>query len=207
MKKCIKINWNVKSNCRVGGFMEELLVHLEGPVLLWIQENLRNDVLTPIMTFITHLGDAGFVWIALTIACLVYVGTRRTGILMTFSLLLNTLANNLLLKNLLARTRPYEIVPGLQRIIEAQGDFSFPSGHTGCSFAAAVVICVMCPRRYGIAAMVLAVMIALSRLYVGVHFPTDVIGGALIGTAAALFVCWIYKKKYSEVEKHMEGRN
>ena len=59
--------------------MEELLVHLEGPVLLWIQENLRNDVLTSIMTFITHLGDAGFVWIALTIACLVYAGTRRTG--------------------------------------------------------------------------------------------------------------------------------
>ena len=186
--------------------MEEFLVHLEGPVLLWIQENLRNDVLTPIMTFITHLGDGGFVWIVLTIACLIYAGTRRTGILMTFSLLLNTLANNLLLKNLLARTRPYEIVPGLQRIIEAQGDFSFPSGHTGCSFAAAVGFCVMCPRKFGIPAMVLAVLIALSRLYVGVHFPTDVIGGALIGTAAALFVCGIYKKKYSEVEKHMEGR-
>lgn len=186
--------------------MEEFLVHLEGPILLWIQEYVRNDFLTPVVTFITHLGDAGFIWIVLTLACLVFAKTRRTGVLLTFSLLLNFLANNLILKNLVARTRPYEAVEGLHRIIEAQSDFSFPSGHTGCSFAAAVVLLIMCPRKVGIPAMVLAVFIALSRLYVGVHFPTDVIGGAIIGTAAALLVCWIYKKKCDPVQNAMKRR-
>lgn len=186
--------------------MEELLANLEGPILLWIQEYVRNDFLTPVVTFITHLGDAGFIWIALTLACLIFAKTRRTGVLLTFSLLLNFLVNNLILKNLIARTRPYEAVEGLHRIIEAQSDFSFPSGHTGCSFAAAVVLFVMCPRKVGIPAMVLAVLITLSRLYVGVHFPTDVIGGAIIGTAAALFVCWFYKKKCKAVQNAMERR-
>lgn len=178
--------------------MEEMLIELEGPVLLWIQEYVRNDFLTPGVTFITHMGDSGFIWIVLTILCLIFARTRRNGVLMMFSLLLNFLVNNLFLKNLLARTRPYEAVAGLHRIIEAQSDYSFPSGHTGCSFAAAVVIYVMFPRKAGIAAMILAVLIALSRLYVGVHFPTDVIGGAVIGTAAALLVCRIYKSRFEK---------
>lgn len=173
------------------------MVNLEGPVLLWIQEYIRNDFLTPAVTFITHLGDGGFIWLLLTALFLIFARTRRTGVLLTFSLLLNFLVNNVFLKNLVARTRPYEAVEGLHRIIEAQSDFSFPSGHTGCSFAAAVVLLVMCPRKVGIPAMSLAVFITLSRLYVGVHFPTDVLGGALIGTAAALVVCWIYKKKWN----------
>lgn len=175
--------------------MEEALVNLEGPILLWIQENIRNDFLTPAVTFLTHLGDGGFIWIVLTILFLVFAKLRKTGVLMTLSLLLNTLVNNVILKNVVARTRPYEVVEGLHRIIEAQSDYSFPSGHTGCSFAAAVVIFIMCPRRIGVPALVLAVGISLSRLYVGVHFPTDVIGGAIIGTAAALFVCEAYKRK------------
>lgn len=181
--------------------MEEFLVNLEGPILLWIQEYIRNDFLTPAVTFITHLGDGGLIWILLTALCLVFARTRRTGVLLTFSLLLNFLANNLILKNLVARTRPYEAVEGLHRIIEAQSDFSFPSGHTGCSFAAAVVLFVMCPRKAGIPAMILAVLIALSRLYVGVHFPTDVLGGALIGTAAALIVCHVYRKRFLSREE------
>lgn len=181
--------------------MEEFLVNLEGPILLWIQEYIRNDFLTPAVTFITHLGDGGFIWILLTALCLVFAKTRKTGVLLTFSLLLNFLANNLILKNFVARIRPYEAVEGLHRIIEAQSDFSFPSGHTGCSFAAAVVIFLVCPRKAGIPAMILAVLIALSRLYVGVHFPTDVLGGALVGTAAALIVCQVYRKRFLSREE------
>lgn len=152
------------------------------------------DFLTPIVTFITHLGDAGWFWILLTILLLMISKSRRTGIVMAVSLVINALVTNVVLKNLFARTRPYEVVEGLERIVEEQVDFSFPSGHTACSFAAAVVICKLCPKRYGIPAMVLAVLIALSRLYVGVHFPTDVIGGAVFGTVAALLACWIDKK-------------
>ena len=95
--------------------MEQFLIDWEGPVLLWIQEHMRNDFLTPVLTFLTHLGDHGYFWIALTILFLLLKKTRKVGGLMTCSLLLNTLVNNVLLKNLVARTRPYEVVDGLHR--------------------------------------------------------------------------------------------
>lgn len=169
--------------------MTESITNIDGAILLWIQENIRNDILSPVVKFITHLGDHGWIWIALTIACLVFAKTRRTGIFMMFSLLGSLLINNMILKNLVARIRPYEVVEGLHRIIEAQGDLSFPSGHTGSSFAAAVVIFCTCPKKYGVPVMVLAGLISLSRLYVGVHYPTDVLAGALTGTLIAIAVC------------------
>ena len=140
--------------------MEQFLIDWEGPVLLWIQEHMRNDFLTPVLTFLTHLGDHGYFWIALTILFLLLKKTRKVGGLMTCSLLLNTLVNNVLLKNLVARTRPYEVVDGLHRIIEAQSDYSFPSGHTGSAFAVAVVVFLMCPRKIGVP--VLAVLLLRS---------------------------------------------
>lgn len=168
----------------------------EASFLLWIQENVRSDAWTPIVTFITHLGDHGAFWIILTIACLLWKKTRTPGILMAISLACNYLVNNILLKNLVARIRPYEAVEGLNRIIEAQSDFSFPSGHSGSSFAVAVVILLVCPRKYGIPAIILATLIALSRLYVGVHYPTDVLAGVAIATVIAVIVCTVYKKKF-----------
>ena len=175
--------------------MEQFLIDWEGPVLLWIQEHMRNDFLTPVLTFLTHLGDHGYFWIALTILFLLLKKTRKVGGLMTCSLLLNTLVNNVLLKNLVARTRPYEVVDGLHRIIEAQSDYSFPSGHTGSAFAVAVVVFLLCPRKIGVPVLVFAFVIAFSRLYVGVHFPTDVLGGALIGAVIAYLVCAVYRRK------------
>ncbi len=165
----------------------------DASILLWIQEYVRCDALTPAMTFITHLGDGGAVWIILAAVCLLFGRTRTAGALAAVSMACNFLVNNVFLKNFVARTRPYEAVEGLSRIIEAQRDFSFPSGHSGSSFAAATVIFLMCPRRYGISALVLASAIALSRLYVGVHYPTDVLAGGLIGAAAAILVCRGYE--------------
>ena len=156
-------------------------MQLDGNILLWIQEHVRNAVLTPVMTFITHLGDAGWIWIALAIVFLLVKKMRRTGVLMTCSLLGSLIVNNLILKNLVARTRPYEAVDGLQRIIEAQRDLSFPSGHTGSSFAAAVVIFLTCPGK------------------VGVHYPTDVLAGMITGTLIAVLVCRVYQKKHRKV--------
>lgn len=174
--------------------MLETIVRLDEMILLWIQEDIRCDLLTPVFTFITHLGDHAFIWIALAVVFLLFKSTRKTGVLMGVSLLGSLLINNLLLKNLAARVRPYEAVEGLQRIIEAQSDLSFPSGHTGSSFAAAVVIFLMCPRSMGIPALVLAVLITLSRLYVGVHYPTDVLAGMITGTLIAMLVCAVFKR-------------
>lgn len=167
------------------------MAQIEGRILLWIQENLRGDFLTPFFRFITKLGDNGMIWILLTIICLLVRKYRKTGCMMAGSLFLTLLVNNIILKNLIARIRPYEVVEGLQRLLPAQRDYSFPSGHTGSSIAVALVLFFCMPRRYGIPALILAVLIAFSRLYLGVHYLSDVLGGALIGIGIAFGVRWL----------------
>ena len=161
---------------------------VEGQILLWIQENLRCDVLTVFFRFITSLGDNGMIWIILTIVLLVVTKYRKVGVMSAAALICSLIINNLLLKNIVARIRPYEVVEGLQRLLPAQPDYSFPSGHTGSSFAAAVIFFMYLPKKYGIPAMVLAVLIAFSRLYLGIHYVSDVLGGAFIGTVIAFCI-------------------
>lgn len=182
--------------------MENFLVELEGPILLWIQEYVRNDFLTPVMKFITTLGNAGAIWIAAAVVLLCMKKTRKQGLLVTCSLLGTLLVNNIVLKNLIARTRPYEVIEGLHILVNKPVDFSFPSGHTGCSFAAGVMMFLVCPKKIGVPAMILAVLISFSRLYVGVHFPTDVLGGMITGTLIALVIYWIYQRKTASSEMH-----
>ncbi len=160
----------------------------EQNILLWIQETLRNDVLTPILIFITNLGNGGAVWIILSIGLLLPKRTRQIGLLSLCALGMAFIIDNVLLKNLIARTRPYEVIDGLDRLIAKQKDYSFPSGHTGSAFAAAVVMFLGLPKRYGFITLVLAVLMGFSRLYVGVHYLTDVLCGAVIGTLVAVLV-------------------
>ena len=176
----------------------EYLNYIDGQMLLWIQDNLRNDFLTPIFKFITHLGDVGAIWIGCTILLLIFAKYRKVGLLSAFALIGSLLINNLILKNLIARVRPYEAVEGLTRLIEAQSDYSFPSGHAGASFAAAVIFFLYLPKKFGVPALVLAFLISFSRLYVGVHYITDVLAGGLI--SAAIAVC-IWK-----VDEHIQKK-
>lgn len=162
--------------------MDSLLL-LDGNILLFIQEFLRNPVMTPIMKFVTTLGNGGMIWILLTTLLLAIPRTRRVGCMMTAALLGTLLINNIILKNLVARTRPYEMIEGLTYLVKKPTDFSFPSGHAGCSFATACIMFRRLPKPYGIPAFVLAILISLSRLYVGVHYPSDVLFGAISGIA------------------------
>lgn len=164
----------------------EALLALDQEILLFIQEYLRIPILTAFFTKFTLLGDGGAVWIVLGILLLVIRKTRKAGVLVLFSLLGSLIVNNLILKNLVARTRPYEVIEGLRLLIAPQWDYSFPSGHAGSSFAAAVAMFLTLPRKYGILALMGAFLIAWSRLYVGVHYPTDVIVGILTGTLIAI---------------------
>ena len=109
---------------------------------------------------------------------------------------------NGILKNLFARIRPCDVNTQIQLLIARPDDFSFPSGHTAASFAAAVILFLQLPKKYGIPALILAVLISFSRLYLGVHYPTDVLAGAVSGTLIALAVHWIFEKKK---EKHSEN--
>lgn len=166
----------------------EALINLDGNILLFIQEYIRQDWMTPFWTMITSLGNGGRFWIGLSILLLIPKKTRKAGIAALLAMILNLLFTNVVLKNMVARIRPYEVIVGLRILIDPEKSFSFPSGHTACSFAAAYAY-YRCStqKRWGIAALVLAGLIGFSRLYVGVHYPTDVIGGALIG----IFAAWL----------------
>ncbi|MDD7389694.1 MAG: phosphatase PAP2 family protein [Lachnospiraceae bacterium] len=167
----------------------DFLTNLDGNILLWIQEYLRKDFLNPLIIFITSLGNAGLIWIGASVVLLCILRTRKAGALSILSLLISYLINNLILKNAVARPRPWVDVEGLSILIGKPHDFSFPSGHSSSSFAAAVVMYKMLPARFGIPAVILAAAIALSRLYVGVHYPTDVLFGTLSGIVTAVCVC------------------
>ena len=160
----------------------------EGQFLLYVQEHLRTAWLTPVMTFLSFLGNSGLIWVVLGAALLIFRKTRWAGLCVLLSLLLGFLVNNLLLKNLVREVRPFHAVPGLIPLGTLPTDWSFPSGHACASFAAAAAMALTFGKK-GAWCFVLAALIALSRVYVGVHYPSDVLAGALVGTLAAVAVC------------------
>lgn len=180
-----------------------MLLELDGNILLWIQDFVRNDALTVFFRAVTKVGNAGIFWILLTILLLAVKKTRYVGANCFFALVFTFLLNNLLLKNLVGRIRPYEVIDGLTPLIDKPIDASFPSGHTANGMAVAFVCLRLLPKKAGIPIFILAVLIAISRLYLGVHYPSDVICGAAIGIImgypAKLLTDYIYAKKEETV--------
>ncbi len=162
--------------------------------LLSAIEKIQNPVLNWFFARITLLGNGGILWIAIAIILLLLPKTRRCGCAMAISLLLLLLLGNCLLKPLIARPRPFMLREDLLLLIPKPSDFSFPSGHTYSGIASAIVILRYYPR-WGISAMVLALLIAFSRLYLMVHFPTDVLGGILLGALCATCAIMITQKR------------
>lgn len=173
----------------------QVLQQMDASILLFIQDNIRNAALTPIMTGITHLGDKGILWIVLSVILLIPRRTRRAGVLSIAAMVITFLICNMWLKNYVARTRPYEVINGLQLLVAKADDFSFPSGHASSSFAAAVSIWKNTNKGFGIICIIMASLIAFSRLYIGIHYPSDVIAGLIIGTLVALILFWIFGDK------------
>lgn len=153
----------------------------EANIILWIQENLRVGFMNPIMQGITHLGDGGIFWIILSVLLLLFKKTRKVGLCCALGLILDLLVVNIAIKPLVARIRPYEIIKEISILTHQPGDHSFPSGHSAGSFACAWAFFRSYKKKWGIPALVLASLVSLSRLYVGVHYPTDVLGGIVIG--------------------------
>lgn len=158
----------------------------EANIVFWIQENLRVGFLTPVMQGITHLGDGGIFWIILSVLLLLFKKTRKVGLCCALALIFDLLVVNIILKPMIARIRPYEIIKEITILTHQPGDHSFPSGHSAGSFACAwAFFRAFNKKKWGVAVLVLAALVALSRLYVGVHYPTDVLGGIVIGIILA----------------------
>lgn len=178
--------------------MVEGLLSWDGDILLWIQEFVRQDWLTPVVKSFTHLGDNGLLWIALCLGLLLYPKTRRAGLAGMIALCFSLLCTNMILKPLVDRTRPWLVVEGLVNLIQEPDPRSFPSGHTSAAFAAGTALFRTLPKGWvRWLAMAGAAMMGLSRLYVGVHYPSDVLVGALVGA----FCGWVGCKLLALMEK------
>ena len=170
------------------------LQNLDGSILLAIQ-SARMEWLNPIVSIFTKLGDKGILFIALAVLMLCWRPTRKAGVLAICAMLLGLLCTNVVLKHLFARPRPWLDVPGLVNLVNEPDPNSFPSGHTCCAFAAGMVWVRSLPKKWmAVLAVVLAVCMGLSRLYVGVHYPSDVLVGALVGSFCAWMAWKLYQK-------------
>ncbi|WP_250278505.1 phosphatase PAP2 family protein [[Clostridium] colinum] len=171
----------------------DIIFNIDKNTILSISEILPNyPSIIKFFSFITHLGDGGIIWIILGIAMILKKFTRKNGILMLSSLAIGSAIGNLILKNIFQRQRPF-IELSLNPFISAPTSFSFPSGHSLSSFLAATFI-FYTNKKWGIIAYILAFFIALSRVILMVHYPSDVIVGAILGLTIALFIIWILKK-------------
>lgn len=175
---------------------------LDGEILLLIQQYLRTDMLTPFMKSVTFLGNGGWFWILCAVVLLAVPKTRKTGYAAALSLIFGVIVTNLLLKNIVARPRPFTEIEALIPMIIKPKDFSFPSGHTTASFAVALVMLRMLPKKFGIPAVVLAALVAFSRLYLGVHYPTDVLAGFVIALVGSTLSVWIVRTKPEDKQVH-----
>lgn len=159
---------------------------MELEFLNWIQ-TLRTEALDVLVPLITRLGNAGILWILLTAVLLAVPRTRRTGLVLAVALLIDLLLCNVILKPMVARMRPFDANPAVKLLIPPPRDYSFPSGHTAASFAAVAALYLSGARRLWKAALLVALCIAASRLYLYVHYPTDVLGGVAVGLLSGWF--------------------
>ena len=169
-----------------------LVWRFDADILIFIQNYIRNDFLDAVFPFYTTLGEDGIIWIVIGLILLIPKKTRKCGIMVLAALLVMLVVNNLTLKKLFARTRPcytegiMHLFPGLVEIPKVTS-FSFPSGHTTSAFSVAFTIYKQ-HKKLGIVAIVMAAIMAFTRLYVFVHFPTDIYGGIIVAAGIAYFV-------------------
>ena len=185
----------------------DAITQLDGQLLIGIQQALNADWLTPIMKVITAFGEYGIFWILLCLVLLAFKKTRRIGIICTLSLALTFILCNGIIKPLVDRERPFESFSAVQPFLPHPGDSSFPSGHTANAMGPAWGMFIASRDRYApmgwqgegipastvhkwsVVAIVLALLIGLSRMYLGMHYPSDVLAALLVGMLAATVVC------------------
>lgn len=176
--------------------------------LIWIQENMRSDFMDASMKFFTKIGDTGMIWIIFGLIFLAVAKYRKIGFRVIFSIFFSALICNLILKNYVARIRPYDLYTYVELIIEKQNDFSFPSGHTSASIAAAVAIfkskLMYKKMNLGYLFLILALVMSFSRMYLFMHYPSDVLGGIITGILSAKLSFLLVEKLYGKFEKNRD---
>ena len=185
--------------------LNSLAVTFDLPILDWIQAHLQCTFLDVTMPIVTLFGDGGVFWIAVAVVLLLFAKYRKTGFSMGMALVLGLLVCNILLKPQVARIRPYnfqlqEYGREITLLVKGLNDYSFPSGHTWSAVTGAWVI-TAANRKFGWWAIPLAAALAFSRLYLFVHFPSDILSGALIGAALGLAAVGLSRKLPDKIHR------
>jgi len=191
----------------------DLIYTVDYAVLNWIQEHIVCAPFDLFFKTITHLGDGGIFCICLTVLMLCFKKTRKMGFIMAVAIALGSLSCNVILKPLIARIRPYfntawnpvRTAEEISMLVKLPSDYSFPSGHTTVTIETACAI-FSCRKKTGVAAIVVAVLVGFSRLYLYVHYFTDVLCGALVGIGAAIAGYYIVKALEPRILKAIEKR-
>jgi len=215
----------------------DVFLNFDLSVFQWIQ-SIQTGILNTIMVVITTLGDEGIFFIALGLVLMCFKKHRKAGMAVLVALLVMEVGNNLILKELIARPRPFYIfnpdeipldhkyyaeifekataaverLPELAArwvdtyrfpdLVHAPSSWSFPSGHTSSAFAAAIAV-LWYNRKVGIPTVIFAALMGFSRIYVQVHYCTDVIAGVLVGIVYALIGVLIVKFLFPVVDKYV----
>lgn len=185
--------------------MTSIITTIDWSVLHWIHNTLACSTLDYIMPKITTIGNSGLIWIVIAMVLIITKKYRRYGFILLIGLGLGFLVGNMFLKNMIERARPCWLDSSVTLLIPRPTDFSFPSGHTLASAIAATIL-TLSNKKFGLLAIPLAISIAFSRLYLYVHFPSDILGGAVIGLLIGLFIFRICEKLMIQWDKKVIAR-
>lgn len=179
----------------------DFIQELDMNIVSYIHENWHNIVTDRFFTFITYISDGGIVWLTAAFIMLFFRKWRPVGVIMLLSLGISAVLTSFVIKYIVCRPRPFNVDPMLKLIIDVpSGLYSFPSGHSTASGAGAAAIALK-SRRLGIPAIIVALLVGFSRVFMAVHYPTDVLCGLILGAACSV-VIWHYL--YSPAEKLLE---
>ncbi len=172
--------------------MPDCIQQIDETILFYLQEHLKSPALDRVMVFLTALGNAGLFWIAAAFVLILIRRYQKCGFIMLCTITLSRFLGEDLLKPIIGRLRPCAKFPEIVLLIPAPQSSSFPSGHTMIGFACATVLYHF-NHKMGVAGFLVASLIAFSRLYLFVHYPSDILGGILYGTITSLFLLKIFK--------------
>ncbi len=187
--------------------MLEMMQQLDEQALRWIAQFVRQEWLNPLVVFYSSLGNAGLGFIGIALLLLVFRKTRRAGATALTAMVLGMLVTNLTIKPLITRPRPWVVMEDFVSLVTSSDPHSFPSGHTTAAFAFGVALWLTLPQKWARAtALAAAALMGLSRLYVGVHFPTDVLAGLVIGTICGILAAGITRVVSDALARRQGGK-
>ena len=181
----------------------DLIQSFDSKALLWIQDNMNNEVIDKLAMIITKYGN--YTMILISILIIIFLKKYRiVGYLTLIALTLNLLLGDTILKDVIQRPRPYDVLEGLDIIIKKSTSYSFPSGHASMAFAIVGTMSYFF-KKYRVYLYTIATLIALSRIYLLVHYPTDVLVGILLGLFSSFIVVSLYNGYEKNINKNNEG--